>query len=94
MPFMHTHCALILATMYALPLLHVILIPKVLYLLWACCCFRRDIKAGAIVCFQTLESIALFPSFYYSFHLETKGKEISGICNKHELDSENGLVSR
>lgn len=44
--------------------------------------------------FQTLEGIDLLPSFYYFFHLETKSKEISGVSDKHELDSENGLVSR
>lgn len=46
------------------------------------------------MCFQTLESIDLLPFFYYSFHLETKSKEISNVWDKHELDSENGLVSK
>lgn len=86
-----TH-ALVFATMYTVPLLHMILIPKVLYLLWGCWCLRRDMVSG--MCFQTLESIDLLPFFYYSFHLETKGKEISNVGDKHELDSENGLVSK
>lgn len=43
--------------------------------------------------FQTLESINLFPSLYYFFHLETRSNEISGVLDKHEFASENGLVS-
>lgn len=41
--------------------------------------------------FQTLDGIVdLFPS---RFHLETKSNEISGVLDKHEFASENGLVS-
>lgn len=71
MSFMHIHCELVFATMYALPLLHMILIPKVLYLLWVCCCSRRDLEAGAwhvLSNFRKYRSASIFLIFLSSWN--------------------------
>lgn len=67
MSFTHIHYALVFASMYALSLLHMILTPKVLYLLWVCCCLRRDVEASASHVLSNFRKYRSAPPFYYSF---------------------------
>lgn len=69
MSFMHIHFALVFATMYASLLLHMILIPRVLYLLWACS--EGDMEAGAwqaLSNFRKYRSASVFLLFLSSWN--------------------------